>query len=54
MIVIEEYDMIVIIMCDYFNALFYSLQIRAAFCCAVAALIRERCLSKSLFYEYSV
>ena len=43
-----------IIMCDYFNALFYLLRVGAVFCCAAAALIRERCLSKSLFYECSV
>ena len=43
-----------IIMCNYFNVLFYLLPISAAFCYVVAALIRERCLSKSLFYEYNV
>ena len=41
-------------MCNYFNALFYLLQISAAFCYLVPALIQERCLSKSLIYECDV
>ena len=42
-----------IIMCNYFTALFYLLRISTAFCFVVAALIRERCLSKSLLYEFN-
>ena len=43
-----------IIMCNYFNALFYLLRISAVFCYIVPAFIRERYLSKGLFYECNV